>query len=192
LGGDTTTGTELSLSVTVLGTVRDPLRRGAARVGDRVYVTGKLGGPVTALRALQRGKLPAPEYRERFAVPKARIIEARWLAGQGARAAIDISDGLVADASHIAAASDVRIELHLDRIPVMDGVGPYDAARSGEEYELLLTSAIPLDEAAFGHRFGLSLTEIGAVVEGDTGVVTYIDGAPVDFADGGFDHFRKA
>jgi thiamine-monophosphate kinase len=144
------------------------------------------------LRALLRGKPVPPEYRERFAIPQARLFEGRWLAGQGARAAIDISDGLVADASHIAAASGVRIELYLDRLPVIDGVGPFDAARSGEEYELLVTSTIPIDTDAFIARFGVPLTEIGAVVEGDPGVVTLIDGKPVDFSGSGFDHFRKA
>jgi thiamine-monophosphate kinase len=191
-GGDTTTGQELSITVTVLGTVRDPLRRTNARVGDRVYVTGRLGGSGAALRALLRGK-PVPSiYRERFALPHARIIEGRWLAGQGARAAIDISDGLVADASHIAAASRVRIELHLDRLPVMEGIGPFDAARSGEEYELLVTSTIPLDTDAFTNRFGIPLTEIGTVVNGPPGVVTFIDGKEVDFSGSGFDHFRKS
>ena len=191
-GGDTTSGTELSISVTVLGSVRDPLRRTGARAGDRVYVTGVLGGPGAALRALQRGKPVPPEYRERFALPKARIPEGRWLSAHGARSAIDISDGLVSDASHIAAASGVRIELHLDRVPIMEGVGPYDAARSGEEYELLVTSAIPLEEDVFLDRFGVPLTIIGQVVEGPTGVATFIDGQPVDFSTGGFDHFRKA
>ncbi len=190
-GGDTGTGTELSITVTVLGSVREPLRRTAARVGDRVYVTGTLGGPAAALRALQRGKPVAPEYRERFALPKARIIEGRWLAGHGTRAAIDISDGLIADASHIAAASQVRIELHLDRLPVMNGVGPFDAARGGEEYELLVTSTSPLDTQAFSDRFAIPLTDIGSVVAGDPGVVTFIDGKSVDFTNGGFDHFTK-
>lgn len=191
-GGDTTTGQELSITVTVLGTVREPLRRTNAKVGDHVYVTGELGGPGAALRALQRGKPVPPEYRERFALPKARLLEARWLAGRGAHAAIDISDGVVSDASHVAAASQVRMELYLDRLPLVPGVGPFDAARSGEEYELLVTSAIPIDTAAFHERFGVPLTEIGSVVEGAAGVVTLIDGAPVDFTKGGFDHFRKA
>lgn len=191
-GGDTTSGTELSITVTVLGSVREPLRRNTARVNDRVYVTGQLGGPGAALRALQRGKPVPEEYRHRFALPTARIHESRWLVGQGARAGIDISDGLIADAGHVAAASEVRVELHLDRLPVMPGIGPYDAARSGEEYELLLTSAIPLDTDIFLNRFGIPLTEIGAVVEGEPGVVTLIDGQAVDFSSGGFDHFRKA
>jgi thiamine-monophosphate kinase len=190
-GGDLTTGKELSITVTVLGTVREPLSRSEARVGDGVYVTGSLGGPAAALRALQHGKPLAPIYRERFATPKARLIEGRWLAAHGARAAIDISDGLVGDAGHIAAASKVRIELHLDSLPLVEGVGPFDAARSGEEYELLVTSTIPLDTDAFLERFGIPLTQIGTVVEGAPGVATLIDGGAVDFTVGGFDHFRK-
>ncbi len=191
-GGDTTSGQELSITVTVLGTVRDPLRRTNARVGDRVYVTGRLGGPGAALRAFLRGKTVAPEYRERFALPHARIVEGRWLAGQGARAAIDVSDGLIADIGHIAAASQVRIDVYLDRLPTMQGVGPFDAARSGEEYELVVTSTIPLDTDAFATRFGIPLTEIGVVVEGAPGVVTFIDGNVVDVSGNGFDHFGKS
>jgi thiamine-monophosphate kinase len=191
-GGDTTTGHELSITVTVLGTVKDPLRRTNARVGDRIYVTGRLGGTGGAVRAFMRGKPVPSAYRERFALPHARIVEGRWLAGQGARAAIDISDGLVSDASHVAAASQVRMELHLDRLPLMEGIGPFDAARSGEEYELLVTSTIPLDTDAFSSRFGIPLTEIGTVVTGPAGVVTFIDGNEVDFSGSGFDHFRKA
>jgi thiamine-monophosphate kinase len=191
-GGDTTSGSELSITVTVLGAVREPLRRTSARIGDRVYVTGRLGAPAMALRALQRGKPVPPEYQERFALPKARIMEGRWLAAHGARAAVDISDGLISDAAHIAAASQVRMELYLDRLPVVDGVGPFDAARSGEEYELLVTSTIPLDIGEFRERFGFPLTEIGAIVDGEPGVVPLIDGRPIDFSSGGFDHFRKA
>ncbi len=188
-GGDTTRASELSLTFTVFGTTREPLTRDAARNGHRVYVTGELGGPAAAVRDLLAGKQPREEWRERFAAPHARIREARWLAGRGARGAIDISDGLVADARHVAAASNVTIELDIGLLPCVPGVAPNDAAVGGEEYELLVTSAIPIDTAAFTARFGIQLTQIGVVRDGEPGVRTLLDGALVDLGRGGFDHF---
>ena len=190
-GGDTTVGSELSLTVTVFGNVRDPMRRDSARAGHHVYLTGVLGGPGAAVRALLDGAELAPVWRERFALPRARIREGRWLAGRGARAAIDISDGLVADAAHVAAASNVRIAIDIGRVPRIEGVSAVEAARSGEEYELLVTSAIPLDCDAFSQRFGIPLTEIGSVVDGDPGVTVVENGAVVTEGLAGFDHFRK-
>lgn len=191
IGGDLTVGDTLSITVTVLGSVKDPLKRSNARVGDRVYVTGRLGGPSAALRALELEKEVPSHYRQRFAVPEARIQEGKWLGGHGARAGIDISDGLVADVSHIAAASNVRIEIHLDRLPLMEGIGPFEGARSGEEYELVVTSTIPLDTQAFSERFGIPLTVVGKVVEGPAGVVPLIDGKAIHLTghSSGFDHF---
>jgi len=192
LGGDTTRGPVLSLTVTVIGNTREPLRRDAARSGHRVYVTGALGGPAAALAALRDNSRMQPEWRARFAEPCARLREARWLAGRGGRAAIDISDGLLADAAHIAAASSVRIDLDLDRVPLVAGVDPVHAARSGEEYELLVTSAIPIDCDAFRQRFGIALTEIGMVADGAPEVRVSMHGRPLEIEPTGYDHFGDA
>jgi thiamine-monophosphate kinase len=94
-----------------------------------------------------------------------RLREARWLSLHGATAAIDCSDGAAADASHLAAASFVRITLDLDRLPTIEGASAGDAARSGEEYELILTAPPTLDTAAFEREFGIQLTAIGRVEE---------------------------
>lgn len=190
-GGDTSRAAALSLSITVFGNAREPMRRDAARAGDHVYVTGALGGSGAALRALEGGAPLLPEWRDRFARPQARLREARWLVGRGARAAIDISDGLLADAAHIAAASNVRIDINVERIPVVIGVDQATAARSGEEYELLLTSAIPIDCDAFAARFGIPLTDIGSVTDGEPGVRAILDGRPIGLEHSGFDHFRR-
>lgn len=191
-GGDTTRASTLSLTITAFGNTREPLRRDAARAGHHVYVTGELGGPGAAIRALTAGTTLPTDWRERFAHPCARIREGRWAAGRGARAAIDISDGLLADAAHVAAASNVRIRLDLARIPTVHGVDPLQAARSGEEYELLFTSAIPIDCVVFQDRFGIPLTEIGAVSDGDPGVEVTMNGAPFDVEITGYDHFGRA
>jgi thiamine-monophosphate kinase len=191
-GGDTTRSAVLSITVTAFGNTRETLRRDAARAGHHVYVTGILGGPAAAVRALTDGEPLLAAWRERFANPHARLREARWAAGRGARAAIDISDGLLADAAHIAAASNVRMTLDLDRVPVIEGVDPITAMQGGEEYELLLTSAIPLDCDAFSARFGIPLTQIGSVSDGEPGVVVISQGKRLQIETRGYDHFRFA
>jgi thiamine-monophosphate kinase len=168
VGGDLTRGSELSIGVTVLGSVERPLTRSGARAGDALWVTGRLGGPSLALRALENGASPSPAHRDRFARPVPRIREARWLAEHGATSAIDISDGVAADASHLAAASRSKIILELDRLPVMQGATAQDAAGSGEEYELIVTAPGTLDHRAFEREFGISLTSIGHVEAGGT------------------------
>lgn len=188
LGGDITRADVLVLGVTVLGATARPLRRDAARVGHAVYVTGVLGGPLCALRSLESGATPDAACRARFAHPVARIAEALWLAERGACAAIDISDGLVGDVGHIAAASGVRIELDLDSLTIVQGSTPLDAARSGEEYELVVTCPSVLDVTEFAHRFGIPLTAVGRIVDGEAAVDARSRGERVA-SPGGFDHF---
>jgi thiamine-monophosphate kinase len=168
VGGNVTRAGELSLTITVLGTSPRPLERSGARPDDVLYVTGALGGPGAALDALLRGVTPRDVDRARFASPRPRIAEARWLAEHGARAAIDISDGLVADAGHLAAASNVRVVLDLASLPCIEGIAPESAASSGEEYELLVTFAPDArpDARAFREQFGLPLTVVGRLTEG--------------------------
>lgn len=192
VGGDLTKGTELSLCVTVLGSAARPLTRSGARAGDVVYVTGRLGGPRAAVRAWESGSEPAREHRDRFARPHARIREAQWLAASGATAAIDVSDGLVADIRHVAAASAAAVELELDLVPVMPGIAAADAAGSGEEYEVVISAPREMDVAAFRTAFALDLTAIGRVTgsapEGE--VVVLQSGARVD-PPRGHDHFSR-
>lgn len=187
-GGDLTTARELCIAITVLGSAANPLRRGAARPGDLLYVTGGFGGPLAALTAWQRGDAPPEIVRDRFAHPVPRLREARWLAEHGAHAAIDVSDGLLSDAAHIAAASRARLAIALDDLPTLGGLSPDEAARSGEEYELLVASPRALDAADFARRFDIPLTAIGRVEDGDAEVVATLRGARVA-PGGGFDHF---
>jgi thiamine-monophosphate kinase len=189
-GGDITGASDLTIGVTVLGSTDTPLRRSGARIGDTVYVTGSLGGPGAALAAWQRGDTPDAAARARFAHPEARITEAIWLARGGARAGIDISDGLLADAGHMAAASGVRIQLDLERLPLHEGVSARHAAVSGEEYELIVCAAA-LNVSAFERANRLSLTAIGRVLEpvpDGIGVTVRMDGERLAPAEG-FRHF---
>ena len=188
VGGDLSSGKVLSLTTTALGSVARPLSRAGAKVGDRVYVTGVLGGPAAAVRAWRAGKEPTERDRARFAHPIPRVDAAIGLAARGASSAIDISDGLAADLTHVAAASKVRIEIDADRIPRFEGVTPVEAASAGEEYEIVVT-APNIDTRRFTEEFGLELTEIGRVVAGHPGVDVSQAGSPVSVPDG-FDHFR--
>jgi thiamine-monophosphate kinase len=189
VGGDLSSGLALSLTITALGSVARPLTRAGAKVGDRVYVTGELGGPAAALRSWLDGKPPSERDRARFAAPVPRIEPAIALAARGASSAIDISDGLVADARHIAAASNVGIEIDAQRVPRVPGVTIEQAVASGEEYELIVT-AKDVDARGFADEFGLQLTEIGRVVGGPPRVTLLRDGRPVATPTG-FDHFEN-
>ena len=188
VGGDLTSGKTLSLTITALGSVERPLSRAGARSGQRVYVTGRLGGPSAALRAWSAGGQPNERDRARFANPVPRIDAAIGLAARGATSAIDISDGLIADVGHIAAASKVGIEIDLARIPCFGDASPMEAASSGEEYEIVVTSS-KIDVEEFMSEFGLDLTEIGRVVAGPARVELLNDGKKVS-SPSGFDHFR--
>lgn len=188
VGGDLSSGKELSLTITALGSASRPLARSGAKVGQRVYVTGRLGGPAAAVRAWRAGKEPTESDRARFANPVPRIEPAIGLAERGATSGIDISDGLMADVGHVAAASKVCIEIDAERIPRVDGVSAVQAASSGEEYEIVVT-APEIDTAKFSEEFGLDLTEIGRVVAGTTGIVLMQGGERISVPPG-FDHFR--
>jgi thiamine-monophosphate kinase len=189
VGGDLTAGKTLSLTITALGTVHKPLSRAGARVGQHVYVTGALGGPAAAVRAWRAGKEPSERDRARFASPVPRIDAAIALAEQGASSAIDVSDGLVGDVGHIAAASKVHVEIDAEKIPCVPGVTSLQAAAAGEEYEIVVTSN-DIDVVRFREEVGLELTEIGRVVAGAPGVTLLQDGTPIK-TPRGFDHFQK-
>jgi thiamine-monophosphate kinase len=184
-----TRGRELSLTLTVLGGAVAPLHRSGAEPGDIIFVTGMLGGPGAALQAFLDRATPRDIYRERFARPVPRLDEARWLAARGARAAIDVSDGLLGDAAHLAKASGISIDLEASALPCMPGVTPDAAARSGEEYELLVAvpASAAIDPSEFERQFGIPLTAIGVARASAVASVT-LRGSRVDRSCG-HDHF---
>ncbi len=190
IGGDTTRSPVLTLSITVLGTTTNPMRRDGAKAGDLIYLTGSLGGPGAALDAWLAGRQPVATHRARFARPVARLGMGAWCAANGATAAIDVSDGLVADAGHIAAASAKHLVIELGSIPLLGGVLARDALASGEEYELLVTGPAGMDVAARAARIG-TLTPIGRVsaqTSADGPVVTVKDGPRRVDPPAGYDH----
>ena len=199
VGGDLSIGPSWGLAVTVLGWAKNPVTRAGASAGDGLWVTGELGAARAALDAWQRGAEPDVEARRRFARPEPRLHAGRWLAQHGAHAMLDLSDGLGADAAHLAAASGVALAIDLGRVPVAApaavaaaraGVSPEQyAAESGEEYELLvaLPEAFGADDGqAFASVVGLPLTRVGDVRAG-AGIHATLDGAPIALT--GYDHF---
>ncbi|MES2179883.1 MAG: thiamine-phosphate kinase [Gemmatimonadota bacterium] len=188
IGGNITTATELSLTLSVLGSAARPVSRAGAQPGDIIFVTGRLGGPGAALDELRRGGTPAPGHRARFAAPLPRIHEGLWLAARGAHAAIDISDGLAADAAHLARASGVSLSIRAEALPCVNGVTMTDALRSGEEYELLVTMPAGFGSTTeFEQLFGIPLTAIGTVTAAADGDITYSGTAQITHGKG-FDH----
>ncbi len=192
VGGDLSRGATLSVGVTVFGTARRPLGRAGATAGGILCVTGVLGGPGAALAAWLAGEEPTPEARARFAHPVARLGAGRWLAANGALAAIDISDGLAADAAHLAHASGVRITVDLRSVPTLAGCSAPDAVASGEEYELAVILPADADvaglKAALERAHGVRLTAVGRAVPGPPGV-NLTDGTGRVDLPRGHDHF---
>ncbi len=193
IGGDLSRGGPgLALDVAALGRVSEPLLRSGVRPGDELWVTGRLGAAAAAVRAWKAGEAVPDEWRERFWRPEPRLAEARWLAERGASAGIDLSDGLVADAGHLAAASGVGIELDSQEVPAAPGVEAGLALAGGEDYELLVAAQdgifSPELTTEFQHVFGVPLTRVGRAVAG-VGVRVFRDGAEIVLDASGHDHF---
>ncbi|MEO0324113.1 MAG: thiamine-phosphate kinase, partial [Myxococcota bacterium] len=134
LGGNLSRGDALSLTTTVLGPAPVvPLRRGGARPGDGLWVTGPPGDAALGLRELLAGRRAGP-FVERWLHPRPRWAAGRALAGR-ASAALDLSDGLLLDLSRLTTASGVGATLELNTLPRGGGC---DARAGGEGTALLL------------------------------------------------------
>jgi thiamine-monophosphate kinase len=207
-GGDVTRAPVLTLAVTVVGHAARAERlvsRGGARPGDALVLTGEIGGAAAGLLLLERPELAAAvpaetaqRLRLRQLDPAPRLAAGQALAAAGARAMIDLSDGLGGDAAHLAAASGAGIRIDAAALPLAPGVtevaiaagrDPLElAAAGGEDYELL--AALPperLVEAtgALAETGGTTLTRVGELVA-DEGVEIRLPGGGT-VAPAGFD-----
>ena len=187
VGGDTCHAPLVVVDVTVLGSAagKGVLTRSAAQPGDKIAVTGYLGGAAGGLEMLRENLKFAPEdaasLKNAFLCPTPRITEGQLLVGQGIRAAIDISDGLVADLKHVCQASGVGAQVKLGLLPVHPAVTANFGDRAlelalsgGEDYELLFTTSSDaigkVEEAA-----SCPVTVIGEIVSANVGEVTLLD-----------------
>jgi thiamine-monophosphate kinase len=187
LGGDLSSAPQWIVDVTVLGRAERPVLRRGARPGDSLWVSGLLGGARAALRSWQRGEEPSAAARQAFVHPVPRIALGQALAKAGVSSMIDLSDGLAGDVRHLASASGVRMTIDVSRLPRHPDSDPLNAARGGEDYELLFTTGRPDDiMAGIARDTGVPLTRVGAVTEG-AGVQLLLDGQPQQLE--GFDHF---
>lgn len=186
-GGDVTTAPILILAITAIGRPAAgvaPLRRSGAEVGDLLCVTGALGAAAAGLALLEDPSLLPAHGRRADLVraqrrPTPRLAAGRALARAGARAMIDLSDGLALDAGRLARASGLRARVDLAAVPVARGVTAVAAAlgrspavmasTGGEDYELL--AAVPPERLdALRSVLDLPLTPVGALVAGPLGV----------------------
>ncbi|MEM7416554.1 MAG: thiamine-phosphate kinase [Gemmatimonadota bacterium] len=199
IGGDLSRSPgPLILDVVAIGRADWPVQRDGAEPGDHVWVTGRLGGAAAAVRAWTSGAAPSATARAAFARPSPRVAEARCLVEQEAvDAMIDLSDGLAGDAAHIAAASGVSITLEATRLPIGEGLEGLGrdvaldlALHGGEDYELcFVTDPGAVDADGFRARFGVEVTRVGTVGEGE-GVWLVDDEGPARRLErGGFDHW---
>ena len=210
-GGDVTRAPTLTLAVTVVGHAPDPghlVPRSGAEAGDALVLSGELGGAAAGLLLLERPDLAeaipdstAEHLRLRQLDPTPRLATGRALATAGARAMIDLSDGLGGDARHLATASGVGLQIEAGTLPLAKGVAevaaaagrdPFELAVSGgEDYELL--AALPPERlsdavAAIGMAAETTLTQIGEVGAGK-GVEIRLPGGGI-VTPTGFDQLR--
>ena len=201
VGGDTTRGAE-SITVTALGSVPpdQALRRDAAQLGDDLWVTGTLGDAALALQHWRdTGRIDNERLAMRLNRPTPRI--ALGLALRGiAHAAIDVSDGLLADAGHVAKASLLGIELHVDELPLSEELADMSSiARQGlqlaggDDYELCFSA--PAENASqvqsVAAACDVRVTRIGRLVDGSGIRVLGADGQVLSLSETGYRHFAS-
>jgi len=210
-GGDLTRAPALTLATTVVGHAPSPeqlISRAGAQPGDLLVLTGEIGGAAAGRLLLEDPSLAStvPESTaERLCArqldPTPRLRSGRALA-TGAHAMIDLSDGLGADASHLAEASGVALRIDASSLPIAKGVAEIAAAAAreplelaaagGEDYELL--AALPperLGDASIqlGEAAETTLTPIGEVEAGEGVEIRLPGGKPL--ATQGYDHFAE-
>ncbi len=187
-GGETVRGSVFGVSLTALGNCRGerPFLRRNARPGDSLWITGPLGRSFRSPELLDRDDLSQmeSEHVHLFLNPRARFDCIPALRLAGARAAIDVSDGLFSECGHLSRESGVCVVVELDRVPLVKYCRgkPMEACTAGEDFELLFT--LPP-----GSRLEEGYFRIGSVIPG-SGIRVLINGEETDIpADQGYDHF---
>ena len=205
-GGDTDSAPVVIINTTVFGSTSGQagglLTRSAARTGDKIAVTGQLGGAAGGLKMLtdkmQFYEKEATALKQVFCRPLPRIAEGQILSRQGVKAAIDISDGLLADLGHICRQSRVGARIDINSVPVHPALraGFGDKALDmalggGEDYELLFTASGEIIEKV-KKAISCPVTIIGEIT-GYAGDIKLVDkdGNPYTPAGAGWQHFKQ-
>ena len=207
LGGDTVAKRgPLTVSMTVFGEVPQAaeLRRSGAKVGDRIFISGSLGEAALGLRVHQGAISEVDEavrahLLDRYRLPEPRLQLGTQLRGL-ANAAIDVSDGLIADLGHLCAASGVGSIVRTESLPLSPAVRTLIAADSstlpvaltgGDDYEILFT--VPGESLAavsgLAARLNLALTEIGEIVAGKGVLAMDASDLPLELKVTGYQHY---
>ena len=204
-GGDTAESPNGILAdIVVVGTVPagNAILRSGARPGDRIYVSGELGGSAAALQQMKSRQMKKKPKRElnpaqypRHFFPEPRIELGRILREEGLAAAmIDTSDGLSTDLAHICEESGVGAEVEAEAIPrARVGKPPHEvdfelALHGGEDYELLFTA--PPNRTIPSRIAGLPITEIGRITRTRKVVLRNRRGVAHKLHPRGWEHFR--
>ena len=176
VGGDTVASSKLVINVALTGEVEKKyltLRKGA-KIGDKIYVTGRLGGSIIG--------------KHLSFIP--RVKEARYLVKNfHPSAMIDISDGLLSDLKRICEASNVGAKIYQKKIPVSrEAVSLQNALTGGEDFELLFTVSEKYNNLIKSSKF--SITQIGEITKKKEVILLDEKGKKVSSEKAGFNHFR--
>lgn len=173
IGGDTVSSKSgVCISVTAIG--RAPManikRRSAAKIGDVVMVTGKLGASAAGLRDLLEGRFTTKNAKIHL-MPEAQVKEGEWLGNEeSVHAMCDVSDGVASDMLHIIEQSKKGVIISERSMPIARGASYDDALCGGEDYQLLFTvDRRKADDLVrrFEEHFGKPIYKIGRIVAGD-------------------------
>lgn len=198
IGGDTTKG-PLSVTISIFGNMPSDtgLKRSSASVGDIIYLSGSIGASRAALELLSKNENVSERLLRIFYEPTPMIdlgIKLRNIA----TSCIDVSDGLVADLSHICRASRVSAKIHLATLPFDEEVKSLFPDKyiefglsGGDDYQLCFTVPKHLKESieSISTQTGITLTAIGEIVEFDHTQSITINGFEDQLNLGGYDHF---
>ena len=191
VGGDMSSGPVLTVCITALGDLggREPVRRDGARPGDVLALAGRIGYAAAGYTVLSRGFRSPRVLVDAYRRPEVPYPAGPAAARLGATSMIDVSDGLIADAGHLATASGVAIDLHRDAFEVPAQMRDAAGALGLDPYTWILTGGEDHPLAAT-FPAGTTLPEewrVVGVVEEGSGVT--VDGTAYE-GPGGWDHFR--
>jgi len=203
VGGDTSASPVVFINLAVTGQASGSLlTRAGAKAGDSLAVTGWLGSAAGGWRLIKQKKEITEgmsPLMQAFSRPRPRLDAGRRLVEAGVAAAIDISDGLVADLEHICAESRVGAVVHVDRVPVHPAVKRVFrqealalALSGGEDYELLFTAPEAIIKKV-QPELDIPVTIIGEITAPRPGQVSLVDGAgkPFSLEHKGWRHFAS-